>query len=271
MKKRPQIRLIDDSEAQDTPAFGRVTIKTDLPICSKTLHLKIDLPDCRLGLSDLVPLAYEICDKIVSTAVSQLALQGKTLSCRKGCCTCCSHLPALSEPEAFRLIEDTQRLPEGPRNRVLQGSAQMGRMLEDSGLHEIIQTRYGGKVGTAEDAEIIRQWWSRVHRPCPILQDNACSMYFSRPTVCREFLAVSDPALCSSGQAETVKLPLNMYHVLGRFAGALENADDSTAKIILFPNLLRWYSANRSRAERSWRAPLMVNSFLSILCQSAEN
>lgn len=269
MKKRPSIKLIDDPPAQGSPVFGRVTLHADLPVFAKTLHLSVDLPDRRAALSDLVPLAFEICDKIVSAAVSHAASQGKTLSCHKGCDACCSCLPGMSEPEALRLLEDIQRLPQVPRNRILQGFAEMGQMLEDSGLHEIIQTRYGGKVGTAEDAEIIRQWWSRVHRSCPILQDNACSMYSSRPTVCREFLAVSDPNLCSSGQAETVKLPLNMYHILGKLPQALKKIDDSSAKIILFPSLLRWYAANRSRAQRTWRAPVMVERFLSILCESA--
>lgn len=244
--------------------------EVDLPLFGRTIPVKAEVPDARMRLSDLVPLAWSICDRIVSAAQASAESQGRTVSCRKGCSGCCgAYLPGMAEPEAFRLIEDIQRLPNRARERILRGFLEFGEMAEKSGVYEEVKEKCGGIVTTGHGARILRDWWARVRRDCPILENNACSMHSHRPTVCREFLAVSDPALCARCQADKVYIPVNMYNVLGRLGGELLG-DGSRATIIIFPTLLKWYAARKSRGRRTWRAPAMVERFLAILLETAE-
>lgn len=269
MARKPELRLIDPDSSPGR-VYGRVIREAELTLFGQPLQLKLDVPDVRIRLADIIPVARDICDQVVAISAGHAESQGKTVSCTKGCSACCGvYLPAMSEPEAFRLVEDIQQLSQAHRDRILRGFLEIGQALEQSGLKEMIQARYDGHVRTDESAELVKKWWSRAHRSCPVLQSGACSMYSVRPMVCREFLAVSDPALCESADAEQVWIPVEMYVVLGKLAGELEQTGPNP-KLIVFPDLLRWTAGKETRRQRTWRAPMMAEKFLAILAEMAE-
>ena len=270
MKNRPEIRLVEDADKSAKQALGHVRLKANLPVFDRTLQLNIEVPDRRVRLSGIVPLARSVCDKIVAAAVANAEAEGKTITCSKGCSACCCrYLVGMSEPEAFRLIEDIQALPGARRRQMLQGFLEMGQMAERTGIYEIINSRLAGKIDSQEGIELLKGWWSHKHLPCPILRADICSMYPLRPTACRQFVAVSDPSLCASKRPGLVRMPLTVYQALAQLAAKLEDTA-SGPRVVILPMLLRWYDGKRAGSGRTWRAPAMAERFVEILVDLAE-
>ena len=85
------------------------------------------------------------------------------LACRKGCGYCCHTWVSATAPEIFLLARTLQAMPGTPR---LSKDAILERAGTTAGLG--IAERFGRKL------------------PCALLVDDSCSMYASRPTVCRQ-------------------------------------------------------------------------------------
>lgn len=51
--------------------------------------------------------------------------------------------------------------------------------------------------------------------PCPFLHDNICTVYTSRPAVCRSSVSFDDPFKCKTEQTRTMLVPESLYNQLG--------------------------------------------------------
>lgn len=101
------------------------------------------------------------------------------LACRQGCAHCCKQSVLIYAPEAFAIAAQLRERPE--MAAVMHGAAE--------------------KLGTAESGP------GTVRRiTCPLLSDNACSLYEIRPLNCRAFVAVD------------VRECISTFVMMGKFA-----------------------------------------------------
>lgn len=96
MARKPELRLID-ADSSPGRVYGRVIREAELTLFGQPLQLKLDVPDVRVRLADIIPVARDICDQVVAISAGHAESQGKTISCTKGCSACCGvYLPAMS-------------------------------------------------------------------------------------------------------------------------------------------------------------------------------
>ena len=105
-----------------------------------------------------------------------------------------------------------------------------------------------------------------------MLENGTCSMYSSRPVLCREFLATSPPELCTPKyreQTELVRLPYYVHNAMHRWETVLEGR--ASTKLVIMAAMLNWYENQQARTPRTWRGPEMVEHFLTCLAASAKD
>jgi Fe-S-cluster containining protein len=261
VKKQPQIRLLTGAES---PAAGCAVLQADMPFAGQAVHLRVQVPDGRARLADVVPLARAICDEFTERIIRRVEAEGGRITCAKGCGVCCTNfLVPMSVPEAFAIIEDMHALSLGERKRLELEFGQAERKLAESGLSQEFARLDPAEADSAQkQRDLAGQWWSRQRFPCPLLWEQACGLYASRPIPCREFLAVSPPELCQTNHPTRVRRPFDMHTVLSAWAAELEGTRPT---LVLMANLLSWCLGKTTRAQRTWRAPGMVRRFLDVL------
>lgn len=192
-------------------------------------------------------LARQLGDAVAGVVDEHERKEGRDVSCREGCASCCRQLVPVATLEAARLAELVAALPEPRRARVLEGFARAVAVMEERGL---IEPRAPGRARVAlmidEPAADAKTRWEAVSRryygeriDCPFLEDERCSIYDERPLACREYRVTSPPELCAdlSPGLRAVLRP-----VFG--AEALEHATDQAlgrqAPLVPLPLALEW-------------------------------
>jgi len=104
-----------DPENDDRTAIVDVEIK----LGDRNLAAKFSVPAGPTRLMDLLPIVQRVADAIVDSAVADVEQQGKSISCKKGCGTCCRQLVPISEVEARRIRDLVYNFPEPRRSQVL--------------------------------------------------------------------------------------------------------------------------------------------------------
>lgn len=274
MKKGLDIKFCDGPQDQGARApVGVVRFDVSLPVLDQNLAFSVDVPDKRARLADIVPLAWWISDKVRPLYIERAVAEGHTVSCSKGCDSCCRVLAAsASVPEVFHLLDAIQSLPPRRRQRVLRDFAAAGKKIAESDMAKATATL------DSSDSDQVRSLgrnlshlWSQATSPCPLLVDHACSMYEYRPIVCRDYMAVSPPEACTTRENDKyVATPLKVYHALEQLSASLDS-DGPERHMVLILQILPWFQTRKQRSQRTWRAPAMVEHFLGILQTMAEN
>ena len=240
MKEARAIQFVGDAEGSRVrPPVGFVRLGIDLPVFDETLRIVADVPDQRLRMSDMLPLAYQICDRIVAASVRHSEAVGEPASCRKGCTACCEQPVLISVPEAFRLVTDIASLASDQKLRVKPALAAAEKRMAAPGAQA---------------------------SACPLLAERVCSMYAFRPCVCRAFLATSPPELCDTHETQVMSVPIAVSLALRLWAAELE--DDKSAPVLLSA-MLSWCGENHARGQRTWPGPQMVRQLFDILSEMA--
>lgn len=240
MKEAPAIQFAD--HAQDScvsPRVGFVRLGIDLAVFDETLGIVADVPDQPLRMSDIVPLTYQICDRMVGASVRHSEALGQPVSCRKGCKACCEPPVLISVPEAFRLSTDIASLAGHQQLRV--NSALVAA-----------QKRMAAPKAPAN--------------ACPLLAEQVCSVYDFRPCVCRAFLPTYPPELCDPHETRVISVPAAASLALRLWAAELE---DEKSGPVLLSAMLGWCDENHARGQRTWPGPQMVRQLFDILSEMA--
>jgi Fe-S-cluster containining protein len=192
-----------------------------LRIAGHTLEIQAAVPDAQVYLDEVLPLFRVLTDALVSVGVSDEEAVGGKVTCSKGCGACCRQLVPITVPEAMALARSMESWPEARRKRVEAGFATATRGLVESGWlkrwNDFLDHPTGGPQAFIE----LGLDYFRLGLPCPFLEDEACSVYEERPLICRQFLALSDPAHCQNPAPETVRtvtLPARPNSILGGMA-----------------------------------------------------
>jgi Fe-S-cluster containining protein len=235
------------------------TIERTIEISDTTLHLCIQTNNEPVPLSDMVPLAQAISDKLVSILIEQAAQTGRPVQCRNGCCACCRYLVALSLPEVYAFRQVFSSIDIERRIPILHAGINASKQILDSSLRE------KSGIHDGSDMPAINQWYASLHLKCPFLSAGSCSIYEQRPLACREHIVITSPAFCDSRQnqsPEIVNVPVSMAEVLGELAADLHG---SAVEAVILPLALTCMDLYVTQAHRTWPAVEMLTRFLHIL------
>jgi Fe-S-cluster containining protein len=178
------------------------------------LRAEITVPTAPTRLRQLLPMVQTLTNNVVDRAVQASKEQGKPVSCKKGCASCCRQLVPISEVEAGRLAQLVEDLPEPRGSQVRNGFRAARQRLAEAGLLDKLQT--GGRW-TKEEADQTGLDYFGIGIPCPFLEEESCSIYADRPLACREYLVTSPAENCQRLSRETVrclKLPFKVSTAL---------------------------------------------------------
>ena len=150
-------QLLKEDQAWIGKAVDLSNIRT---VQANTRHLTLMLMDT--GIKRRASKAAAFASQLLDTTMARQ--NPAPVACSKGCYYCCKTYVSVTIPETLRLAQSLRKQPEK--------SARVGE--------------------AAAAAALIPQVEREVRRVvCPILQDNVCSEYLTRPVVCRAVLSKS--------------------------------------------------------------------------------
>lgn len=265
MKNKELPIILLDEPVSDRNDINIVELRID--VFGESLQAQIGVKDCQARLSEMVPMARSLSDRIVNAVEKQLSRNGKTISCRKGCFHCCYYIVPVVSAEAFLIRDEVMALSPAERKGILQNFLDAIERIHSAKIPAY-------DVKTADDdpmkncMENIVNWYKELGMPCAFLIDNACSMYEQRPLICRECLTISEPSTCKNDSQiapESVELPVSITKV---FTSAADKLESATSGIALFPLLIPWCESNPEKAEQAWPAKMMVEYFVEAVYEN---
>lgn len=126
------------------------------------------------SISAVQSLRTDIASKFEMKVRQVISKDGRTVTCSKGCASCCYHPVTISIFEGILIY------------RWLFANNQWTLKLKTR-LKEVSEQQYGTSY----------EVWLLSLMPCPLLNEkNECSAYKARPLNCRTYYATSDPHYC---------------------------------------------------------------------------
>lgn len=190
----------------ESPTAAKKTRKfpIKLELVEGDIEAEIELPD---GPMRLVELAFEmvgLSGVVAGMAERQGKKIGREVSCRKGCGACCRQLVPVSPPEAAMIAEMVETMAEPDRSRYMERFAKIEETLAETELKEKIDHLMDPELTKDDHAKIADEYF-RLQIPCPFLEEESCSIYENRPSICREYLVSSPPEMCDDPHTQPVK------------------------------------------------------------------
>jgi Fe-S-cluster containining protein len=236
----------------------------EIDVLGEPVHFQISVERKQAKLTDIVPTARAIAEKLSLAMVDKLRRNGTIVTCHKGCSSCCNYLVPLSVPEAFCLREEILAMPEEQARATMQlflNSAIriLDSKFQESDLNELIHTN------TPVQTDNLSEWYAGLNLTCPFLSDGICTSYEQRPIACREHLVTGSALLCEAhrvNEPKVVKMPVNILECVCRLTAELEQSE---IEAVMMPLALPWAQENLGRSERTWPAVTIVKHFVAII------
>lgn len=259
IKNSANIFLIDNS---DIDQYGHMNIShLDIDLGDGPIEKSICYDDVQVELTELMPVARQLCDMSVETAIQSQENQGQPISCEKGCSHCCEYLVPISSTEAFQLSNDIMQLPRPRRQQALRKSLMAARKLLSRKMPEHICH----EDDEAQRLKDISEWYMSLNLSCPFLENKQCSIYEKRPLACREYMATSDHRfcqLCSGIEPTNVELAVKISEVMTMTSNRLEMM---TGEAIMLPLSIVFCDSNSDRGQITRKASTVVRCFVESL------
>lgn len=255
----------DDSGASGSSNSSNKVIGLELNILGETLNFHIGVGKGWAKLSDIVPLARTLCNRISEVVVRRAHNDGNRIPCSKGCSACCSRcLVPMSVPEAFRFKEEIDAAPAYRRESVWGACLGVAQLILGQKLPKPFMQQAEVSPARPVDLNLVSNWYTSLKLRCPFLSNHVCSIYDQRPLACREHFIKGSARACGGlrGVAEVLEMPVQLPNVLGQLASELECTG---VEAVILPLALLWCQENPERAERSWPAEMMVKRFVEIV------
>lgn len=251
-------------ESPQSPQPASVTARFSLRIGADTLNASVQLPTARTTLTQLLPVIRNLENAIVNDVSSDSEAAGKPVSCRAGCGACCRQLVPISPFEAEALVQWLHTLPKDRLDALRERFHRALSDLRNAGVFDGIVD--GSRLVDRETRKQLGIDYFHAGVPCPFLENESCSIYESRPLICREYLVTSPPALCqepTTGNVSGVELPIRLSRTLFSLGkGAAEDNRGWLPLVFLFD----WAEHNSAPGERvAGSGPDVLKRFLDEL------
>ena len=259
MNTNTTMTLLETFKPTDSAGTGvGQLIKTTFVISGQSIDFCLKVPDEPIQISDLVPAAQAIAEKVFAFTVERQKQQDSPIACRKGCSACCNYLVALSRPEIAYIRQKLSQMDAGYQHSVLKSSVESARKIlhNSSPIHEISQQ---------PTPEQLSRWYASLNLSCPFLVNGVCGIYEHRPLACREHLAAGHSNLCDNshpGQPEIIEPPFSILEALGQLDAELNQSD---IEAVILPLALIETNDNDEQTEPQWNAVQLVNRLLEII------
>ena len=242
------------------------TADVELKLGDRQLRTKVSVPAAPMRLVDLLPIVHRVADTLVDSAVEDVVAQGRSISCKKGCGTCCRQLVPISEVEARRIGELVESMDEPRRSHVKARFADAQARLRENGMLDKLLDR-----DNWNEDDFLTNGTAYFHQgvACPFLEEESCSIHRDRPVTCREYLVTSPAANCacpSKDNIEKVPLSVQVWTALARFDETPGAKYCRWVPLVLAPE----WAAENSRDEPALRpGPELLEEFFQRLAGAA--
>jgi len=233
----------------------RQPIDFELQLYGQRVCFQMDVPDAAFSLSDIVPMASAISDRIMGVVIDKFQSDGAQISCKKGCSACCSYLVPLSIPEVFWLEEIILTKDKSTSRQLMRTCLLAARSILKQKPPGMYSCEAGNQAEQRTvDISAVADWYSNLKIECPFLLNGICVVYEQRPLVCREHE--------KNGLARAMDMPVRVSTALSQLTGELEG---KSTEAVLLPLIPVWCEENRHRNDRKWSAVDVINRFVQIL------
>ena len=230
------------------------------------LRGRLGVPPGPIRLAELAYNVLALDDQLVRMSVAAVEREGKGVSCRKGCGACCRQVVPVSPAEAWLLADLVRSFPPARQAHVVARFAEANGRLRGSAF----ASAYGGRrydvFASSMDAFLeMGLEYLRLGVPCPFLEDESCSIYAARPTVCREFLVTSPAAYCADPgrlPVESVPKAVSLTECLSKVSALVTGGEPQAIPLTL---ALDWAEAHRELGQRRYDAASLMVAFLRLL------
>jgi Fe-S-cluster containining protein len=214
-----------------------VTADVALNIAGRRLGLQLTVPTAPTEAKRMLPLFRSLADTIVGIAVEDAEAAGLKISCKAGCGACCRQIVPISKPEAHRLREVVDEMPEERRAEILARFDAAHERLRAAGLMERLAAR---AFASKPEAATFGLEYFAQGIACPFLENESCSIYAERPISCREYLVTSPAESCARPSPETVRCVPMPGRVSNSFSPLGAQARERSAPWVPLILALRW-------------------------------
>lgn len=255
----------------DDSASPRQVHRLHLEVLGSERSLALPMRDGPCNATELLPPARAIAHAVVETATAQARARGQTVSCGPACGACCRQLVPISLIEARALAAAIDALPSDERAAKRARFEDAVRRLEAAGL--LARGGERPRVALVGEGSTPAEAWRDVSTryfaaqiPCPLLEQESCSMHADRPLVCREYNVVSPPERCArlDGGAETLPRPLHLGEALAEVARELEPHEAFQIPLAL---CLEWADASPHAFETTYDADRLLEMLVGALAR----
>ena len=256
MNEQPIILIDDPATIADYEIMDLQIDVLDEPLC-----FQIGVKDRPVRLSDMVPAARSLLDKLIEIVTKNLEESGQTISCHKGCHYCCYYIVPVLPSEAFRIRDEILTMDSNQREQVLLNILNAIKCIKEYNISELVFDKITNGQDPVELLDSLSDWYKKLGFGCPFIIDKVCSIYEQRPLICRELLTLSPPDTCkveASVTSQPVTLPISIAKALKVAADKMEN---TTTGIILLALLIPWCEENGQRYGKTFPAKDIVESF----------
>lgn len=209
-------------------------------------------------LAELVPPLQSLTEGLVNLVLKREQKEGRQISCKAGCGTCCCQMVPLSIPEAFYLRDLVNSLPPEVQRELINRFDYIIDVLKHQGLYTELEKP---DIGDDEYLDIAKKYM-QLKLPCPFLSNDVCIIHPVRPLACREYNVTTPAEWCSdpfSNPIEKPKFNVAMPVVLARLSADLL---EMPVKLIPLTLALRWAKANLEIHRRTWPGKWLFERFL---------
>jgi Fe-S-cluster containining protein len=238
---------------------GYVVVKFSLTVGDREMEASARVPAGPVRVADILPVLHNLASAVIAVGEEQAREQGKVISCRAGCGTCCRQIVPISEMDARYLAALVEAMPEARRARVAGRFRAAVARLEELGL--IAKCREISRYTPDERLEIAMDYFF-AGIACPFLEDESCSIHPARPMVCREHLVTNPPENCANPTAantQMVPLPAKPSLALYRFTDGVGEDKWRYLPLVL---ALEWAAEHAGDEQPKLPGPEILMNFL---------
>jgi Fe-S-cluster containining protein len=224
-----------------------VQIEFSIGIGDASLGFQSYVPAGQTNLTQILPAVQSIENAILGAVFQGVEEEGRHISCKASCASCCRQMVPISIFEAESLANWIRTLPDD-QQEILRGRFQFVlESLSKSGMIDRLVTEdwFSNSRATQEMAvEYLHQWLA-----CPFLVNENCTIHPIRPLSCREYLVTSPPENCADPATlpvDGVRLPLKLSRALYRMGIEVDGGSRGWIPLVF---LFAWMKGNFTPGE----------------------
>lgn len=211
----------------------------------------VPIPQGIVPLTAVLPASNAIADQEAAATIERIRAYGGEVSCRAGCGSCCRQLVVVSAVEAQGLADLVARMPAERQAVIRKRFADGIRKLEEAEIldrntppgNRMPQSRH---QATSERFLVdVQERYFRLQIACPFLENESCSIYDERPSICRQYHVTSPAENCKAvfdgAPVYAIESTFHVSDVLGVVAERFRGVDQG---VIMFILALEWSAAN---------------------------